>query len=71
MGSSPAKEVKPKVTKWSVRIKYCHNGSRSSIQLKGLDAPTESEVLKALYKFWGPGGTYTEIEIYDKWTYQE
>lgn len=71
MGSSPANKVKE--TKWAVQISYRDNGHRSSTTLKGLDAPTESEVIKALYKRCGNNRNmeFTEIEIYNKWTYEE
>ena len=60
MGSSPAKEVKRKEKKWTVQVSYLKNGARCGTTLKGLDAPTESEVLKALYK-QGCGNTKYEI----------
>lgn len=72
MGSSPANEVK-RNRKWAVQITYCANGHRSSTTLKGLDAPTENEVLKELHR--REGGlyrmTYTDIDIFNQWSYLE
>ncbi len=72
MGSSPANEVK-RTKKWTVQVTYCANGHRTSTTIKGLDAPTESEVLKELYR--RESGLYrmkyTDIDITNQWSYLE
>lgn len=65
MGSSPANEVK-KEKKWCVQVNYVAGNNRTSTTLEGLDAPTESEVLKALYKRCPQ--KYSDIEITNQWT---
>jgi hypothetical protein len=69
MGSSPANHVK-RETKWGAQVNYKANGHRTAGMVKGLDAPTISEVQKALYKQC-PFNEYTEIEITNKWSYTE
>lgn len=74
MGTSPKNEVvKERKTKWAVQVRYLMNGSRTSDTVKGLDAPTENEVIKALYEKCGHSMNvkFSNIEIYHKYTYME
>lgn len=74
MGSAPKSEVtRERRRKWAVQVNYRHNGLRSSTLLKGLDYPTENEVIKALYNFYGhwSNNEFTDIEIYNKYSYIE
>lgn len=62
-----------RTTKWAVQVSYFYNGHRSSTTLKGLSAPIESEIIKALYDYHGhtSSNKFEIIEIYNKWTYTE
>ena len=67
MGSSANNEVTQERTekevKWFVNISVIYNNGRTNVTLKGLDAPTESEILKALYKKYGSGAKFSDIKI--------
>ena len=67
MGASPNNEVtkerEEKEVKWFVNISVIYNNGRTNVTLNGLDAPTESEILKALYKKYGKNSTFSDIKI--------
>ncbi len=67
MGASANNEVTQERTekevKWFVNISVLYNNGRTNVTLKGLDAPTESEILKALYKKYGKNSTFSDIKI--------
>ena len=67
MGASPNNEVtqekKEKELKWYVNVSMIYNNSRTTTTLNGLDAPTESEILKALYKKYGKNSTFSDIKV--------
>ncbi len=75
MGASPNNEVtqekKEKVTKWRVQVKYIYNTHKMNSVLEGLNAPTESEVLRVLYNKHGRNSTFSDIDIWNKSQYQE
>ena len=74
MGSSPNSEVtRERRRKWVLQITYKHNGHKSSTCLKGLDYPTENEVIKALYNKFGhwSNNKFTDIVIYNSYSYLE
>ena len=70
MGSSPKHEVK-KQKKWSAHVSFYYGGTRMSAQVKGLNAPTESEVYNALYDQYGRHAKVEIIEIYYPIPYYE
>lgn len=67
MGASPNNEVtkerEEKEVKWFVNVSLIYNNSRTNVTLKGLDAPIESEIYKALYKKYGKNSTFSDIKI--------
>ena len=67
MGASANNEVTQERTekevKWFVNISVIYNNSRTNVTLKGLDAPIESEIYKALYKKYGRNSTFSDIKI--------
>ena len=67
MGSSANNEVTQERTekevKWFVNVSLIYNNSRTNVTLKGLDAPIESEIYKALYKKYGRNSTFSDIKI--------
>lgn len=67
MGASPNNEVtkerEEKEVKWFVNVSLIYNNSRTNVTLKGLDAPIESEIYKALYKKYGRNSTFSDIKI--------
>ncbi len=67
MGASPNNEVTQERTekevKWFVNVSLIYNNSRTNVTLKGLDAPIESEIYKALYKKYGRNSTFSDIKI--------
>ena len=72
MGSKPAEQSK-KTTKWSVQVSYMYNNSRNGCTLKGLDAPTENEIIKALYAKHGNRASdkFEILEVRNKFSYSE
>ena len=67
MGASANNEVTQERTekevKWFVNVSLIYNNSRTNVTLKGLDAPIESEIYKALYKKYGRYSTFSDIKI--------
>ena len=67
MGASANNEVTQERTekevKWFVNVSLIYNDSRTNVTLKGLDAPIESEIYKALYKKYGRNSTFSDIKI--------
>lgn len=67
MGASANNEVThertEKEVKWFVNVSLIYNNSRTNVTLKGLDAPIESEIYKALYKKYGRNSTFSDIKI--------
>ena len=67
MGASANNEVTQERTekevKWFVNVSLIYNNSRTNVTLKGLDAPIESEIYKALYKKYGRNSTFSDIKI--------
>lgn len=67
MGASPNNEVTQERTekevKWFVNVSLIYNNGRTNVTLKGLDAPIESEIYKALYKKYGRNSTFSDIKI--------
>lgn len=67
MGASANNEVTQERTekevKWFVNVSLIYNNGRTNVTLKGLDAPIESEIYKALYKKYGRNSTFSDIKI--------
>lgn len=67
MGASANNEVTQERTekevKWFVNVSLIYNNGRINVTLKGLDAPIESEIYKALYKKYGRNSTFSDIKI--------
>lgn len=74
MGSSPVNQVnKKRVKKWGAQITVVYNGHNTSTTVKGLSAPTESEILRALYDQYGKFSTpeFKNLQIHNKYQYDE
>ena len=74
MGSGPVNQVNKKcVKKWAAQISVVYNGSRTSTTVKGVSAPTESEILRALYDQYGKFSTpkFENLQIHNKYQYDE
>lgn len=74
MGNGPVNQVNKKcVTKWAAQISVVYNGTRNSMTVKGLSAPTESEILRALYDKYGKASNpkFENLQICHTYKYTE
>ena len=74
MGAGPVDQVNKRcVKKWAVQLTVVYNGSRTSTTIKGLNAPTEDEIYKALYAQYGRFSSpkFSNLEIHHQYQYDE
>lgn len=74
MGSGPVNHTSKKcVKKWAVQLTVVYNGHPTTTTIKGLCAPTEDEIYKALYAQYGKFSIpkFSNLEIHHKYPYDE